>query len=150
MKLKITNKDGDVLDDKAMNDLYDEAWRAVDPEVRQKAVEVLRLALGEDQLALIRDAVAEHGPHDWHAHEPFSANVVYDVDEETGEELTMNYPWHFGPGMAIRNLLRSAGLRDEVLPRHAMDAFYGQGAGIQNWDDYYIAAVEAAAGVRDV
>ncbi len=40
-------------------------------------------------------------------------------------------PYHFFWGMAIRNLLRRAGLKDDLLPTG-------------NWDDYYIQCIEEA------
>lgn len=43
---------------------------------------------------------------------------------------------HMFWGMGVRNLLRRRGLRDDVLPSG-------------NWDDYYIQAIEAAAGLRE-
>lgn len=150
MNFRIINVDGNetVIDDEQMNTKYDEAWAAVSPEVRDEAVRVLREALMETDLQLIREAVERHGRHEWISHEPFTTKVVYDTDEETGEEMFFMNSWHFGPGMGIRNLLRQAGLTDDKLPSDAMDFYYGAGSGIQNWDDYYVQAVEAAAGAR--
>jgi hypothetical protein len=63
--------------------------------------------------------------------------------------------WHFGQGMAIRNMLRSdygvvpkphnPPIKDEQLP--GLPEIYGvdyEG----NWDDYYKQVIEAAAGLR--
>jgi hypothetical protein len=50
------------------------------------------------------------------------------------------YDWyrgtHFGWGMAMRNRLRTAEFLDDQLPE-------------KNWDDYYIACIELAVGIRD-
>lgn len=53
--------------------------------------------------------------------------------------------WHMFGGMGIRNLLREKGFTDDQLPKVA----YPHGEA-QNWDDFYTAALEAAAGVIDV
>lgn len=49
--------------------------------------------------------------------------------------------WHFAGGMSVRNLLRQA-VRDEELPL----APYPGGQSHRNWDDFYVQALEAAAG----
>lgn len=42
---------------------------------------------------------------------------------------------HFGFGMGVRNLLRENGLKDNLLPD-------------KNWDDYYVAVIEYALGLK--
>lgn len=54
--------------------------------------------------------------------------------------------WHFSQGMGIRNLLREKGFKDQDLP----EVEYPDGYVACNWDDFYTAALEAAAGVIDV
>lgn len=51
-------------------------------------------------------------------------------------EWWAKHGWHFGQGMQIRNILRDNGLTDDYLPD-------------QNWDDYYVQALEEAAGIID-
>lgn len=63
-----------------------------------------------------------------------------DINKEISEKGLMEWamPYHFGWGMAIRNLLRTeADLKDDLLPDG-------------NWDDYYIQCVEIAVGKRIV
>jgi hypothetical protein len=81
--------------------------------VQDRAIEVLRADLSPEVLRHIRYAYREHG-NAWN-----TANLL-----------------HFTWGMAIRNRLRQAGLKDELLPEH-------------NWDDYYAACCEVAADIRD-
>lgn len=76
-----------------------------------------------------------------------------------GEWLPMG--WHFSQGMFVRNLLRSNSkelwmdgvgaapnepILDEELP--GLPELYGENE--STWDDFYVAIIEAAAGLREV
>jgi hypothetical protein len=144
MRLSFRRKDGKLMtvDERNLDDIFDAAWAAVDPNVKQRAIEAIREAFDPAGLAEVKAAVEQHGHHDWVSHPPFTPE--FDPDDEYSFPVS----WHHSVGMGIRNLLRQAGLTDDMLPKHAMDAYYGEGMGVQNWDDYYIQAVEAAAGAR--
>jgi hypothetical protein len=65
---------------------------------------------------------------------------------ERGVRIGSDDPWfHHGSGMAVRNALRTAVLRDEQLPVVEQDE-KGQLYGQANWDDYYTGALRAALG----
>ncbi len=54
------------------------------------------------------------------------------------DPLGWSISFHFGWGMAIRNKIRElTGVLDDQLPSG-------------NWDDYYVAVVEAALGLREI
>lgn len=114
------------------------AWKKLSVEDRRRAVEILELL--DDELDVVAEAFAKYD-YDWDIHEPFT--TTFEVD---GIEIA-DY-WHFGGGMYVRNLLREHGFTDDQLP--PFDEFYGEGTDVRNWDDYYIACVEAAAGVRPI
>ena len=80
--------------------------------LRSRAIEHLRRELAPESIANLR--AARDADPDWGGY------------------------FHFGAGMAIRNLLRGA-IRDEELPC----VEYDQGC-FSNWDDYYIDALEGA------
>ena len=63
-----------------------------------------------------------------------------------GKQIGCDDPWfHFGVGMAIRNVLRTA-VPDDRLPW----VQYPGGRQAKNWDDFYTAALREALGlVRD-
>lgn len=65
---------------------------------------------------------------------PEFLNGIREAFKENPEGWWSRSGWHFGQGMSVRNLLRRRGFRDEQLPTG-------------NWDDYYIQAIEDAAGV---
>lgn len=98
---------------------YDARWAAVPEEMKRRVVAHLRDELGEEQLAAIREKHAAN-PEGW------------------------ALPYHMFAGMGVRNLLREV-VRDGELP----PAPYPGGEEQRNWDDYYVQALEAAAGVRD-
>lgn len=81
--------------------------------LRSRAVEHLRRELPDDVVATLRAARG--------------------IDPDWGGYF------HFGTGMAIRNLLRGAVLDEELPPVVQPD-----GHEASNWDDYYIDALEGA------
>lgn len=85
--------------------------------LRTRAVEHLRRELHPDTLDVLRKRY-ESDPEPWGGY------------------------FHFGAGMAIRNLLREA-IRDDELP----PVEYYDGRSYSNWDDYYIDALEGALDV---
>ncbi len=111
----------------SLADELDPKWAALDPDIKRRAVEILRAELADGlKEDIAREAKAD--PVDW---------VV---------------AYHFGWGMWVRNLLRHPksesasknpkvmemkGIRDDELP------------GDDTWDDYYGHAVEVAVGVRE-
>lgn len=95
-----------------------ERFRALPRELRQQAVGILTAAIPAGDLERIKQLHATYDDEWW--------SVA---------------GYHFYGGMAVRNLLRSGGIRDDQLPEYD---------GHQNWDDYYIPVLEAAAGVRDL
>jgi len=101
-------------------------------DLQARAVEYLRSALHPDSLAYLRD---------FHSRYP-----GWNGDEVTPEEheehmskygMSIPMPFHFGTGMAIRNVLRGT-LKDHELP----PVDYGDGNSYQNWDDYYHAVLD--------
>lgn len=63
-------------------------------------------------------------------------DVLEEVRELHGDDpISWASPYHHFWGMGIRNLLRQEGFKDAELPSG-------------NWDDYYVAVVEYAAGIR--
>jgi hypothetical protein len=116
--------DGEVVADGTVwgsAEWYDARWRSVPAEVRQAMVAHLRANIGARGMEQIREAAAAD-PHRW----------IHTVG-------------HHGTGTSVRNLLRRA-FPDDVLPY----APYPEGKNYKNWDDYYVQALEAAAGARDV
>ncbi len=93
-------------------------WDRVDPEFKKKVEDFLRGYLKEAAPSF-REAIAKN-PDGWYA--GF---------------------WHFGQGMAIRNALRDAGFKDDMLPAVEYDVG-GKMESMRNWDDYYVEAIEAA------
>lgn len=108
----------------------DVAWAKVPRQVRDRAVAILRSEMGAGFLEDVRARIERDGRGKW----------------TRAEELM---GWHFGQGMAIRNLLRSPpgnleGIKDDELP--GLPEFYGEDQ--STWDDFYVQALEAAAGAR--
>lgn len=87
-------------------------WEKLDPSIKQRAIAILRRELGPEVLDDLAKRLLVRGP-DWYISH------------------------HMGWGMAVRNLLRQHGIRDEELPP-------GTAGPEGNWDDYYGAAVNAA------
>jgi hypothetical protein len=105
----------------ADRDWYDARWAAVPAELKERIVAHLRDQLAPEDLEWIRTQHSED-PDGW----------------------ATKRGWHFFGGMGIRNLLREV-VPDDQLPL----APYPDGDQHANWDDYYVQALEAAAGVRD-
>lgn len=147
MRIKIRKRSEeyviDEVDGKDMETLYTEAWRAVDPEVRQRAIAIIQEKVFPEELQNVRDNYEKYG-NAWYEHEPFS--TVSTMPTKDGP-VELPIPWHWTGGMALRNLLRLEGIKDDELP--PFDAYYGEGTDVRNWDDYYKQAIEAAAGVRE-
>lgn len=97
---------------------YRDRWASVPLELRARIVDVLRTGLDEATKAGVRERIRERG-EDWLA------------------EI------HHGWGTAIRNLLRTSGFPDHVLPDAPYEHIEGTPMA-RNWDDYYMQAVEAA------
>jgi hypothetical protein len=133
MKLFFKRKDDgngyiDMVNGRDINELYNEAWDAVDPNVKEKAIQILDGLLTSLDKEIVVQEYEAYGPHEWLYSDTFGPN------------------WHHSGGMAVRNALRGGGLPDAVLP--PFDAYYGDGTDVRNWDDYYVQAVEAACGLR--
>jgi hypothetical protein len=124
-----------------LSEWHEAAWKLLPVESRYRAVEIIQSVLSSEDLEACRKAYDEHGD-EWPSFEPFSEKV------DCGNGETFLYPWHHSGGMAVRNVLRSQGFVDAELP--PFDQFYGEGTDVRNWDDYYVACFEAAAGVRSV
>lgn len=88
-------------------------WKALPEEWRNSVIEMLQKELEPEFLESVRQHYNNYGD-EWWARDG----------------------WHFGQGMALRNLIRTSGFPDDLLPSH-------------NWDDYYIQALEDAAGLID-
>jgi len=97
------------MDEEALTKWCRENWYKLDQSVREAIVAMLRKELKMDSFRKEMDK----NPYGW----------------------CSGY-WHFGQGMAVRNLLREKGFSDNILPEKC-----------DTWDDVYTAALEAAAGV---
>lgn len=129
---------------------HEKAWALLPDQLKVRAIRVLRRYVQEQDLAKVRELHAEHG-HEWVDHEPFAQ--VLQLPGREGEDAPVSFPWHMGGGMAVRNLLRNNdtdSIPDAELPD--LSELYGEppGSDIRNWDDFYVAAFEAAAGIRPV
>jgi hypothetical protein len=101
-------------------------------DLQARAVEYLRNELHPDSLAYLRE-FHERYP-DWNGDE-----VTPEQREAYVKEFgcSIPSPFHFGTGMAIRNVLRGE-IKDAELP----PVDYGEGDSYQNWDDYYQAVLD--------
>lgn len=134
---------------------YTERWESMPVEMRERAVAAAKKAISDNDFELIRRKHAEHGG-DW-------IHFLYDTSQEERDEMNALMPegtdleefgWpetqsaHHFFGMHFRNHLRDpergAGILDDDLP----EAPYENGQTHKNWDDYYVAVIEAAAGLR--
>jgi hypothetical protein len=112
-----------------------ESWEALSPEIQAKAISIIREHVVRQEQIHIAKRIFDD-PESWwmgRANIPCSScrTGVVGCKKCHGAGMITEFPIHFGWGMAIRNLLRTHGL-DE------------QAAGINNWDDYYIAVIEVA------
>jgi hypothetical protein len=125
-----------------MDEFYDSVWAAVPDDLKAEGIAVLRREIKDPAFFhAVSEGIRQHGLREWDRHPPFAAEI------EVGGE-TMTYPWHFGGGMGIRNLLRQGGVTDDRLPDNATDIYYGEGTNVKNLDDYYMQWLEAAVGAR--
>lgn len=130
---------------------YDARWASMPPVMRKVAADALRKQL-EDQPELVEQIKRKHAEHG-HAWIHYLTDLS-DEEIERYRKVGMLGPdqttWgeHMWWGMSVRNFLRSvegANIKDEDLP----PAPYESGDTHQNWDDYYVQAIEAAVGLRD-
>jgi len=106
-------------------------WGRLPTDLRRRAIAQLQEHYAPEFFADVRAAASALGPD----------------GAAVGLGEWMPWDWHFGQGMAVRNVLRGA-IRDAELPD--FPEWYGELAdGTGNWDDYYIQCVEAAAGLRE-
>ena len=96
-----------LFDGKTLRQIYEEKWAELSDDVKTRAIELLRNEFPLELKQDLQNLIAKN-PDNW-----------------IGVEL------HFGWGMAVRNLLRTNGLTDDLTPNG-------------NWDDYYIKAIEEA------
>lgn len=100
------------------------------PELQERAVEHLRKSLHPDSIKYLCEL---------HARDPEWGD---ELSEEQHKEYERKYgftvpaPFHFGTGMAIRNLLREVILDEELPVVH-----YGAHEA-RNWDDWYHGVLE--------
>jgi len=105
---------------------HKERWAELDPKIQRRLVAVINEHVPEPEKERI--ALLMTDPD-------FPA--IDETPEAVREEIHAKYgmyapsPFHFGTGMAIRNLLRTHGCRDERLPTG-------------NFDDYYVEALREA------
>lgn len=99
------------MTDQEQKEYYDKKLAEMPEDFLKQAIEVLEVELNDDVKRSIRDAWTKDP--NWFA------------------------GYHFGWGMAIRNLLRQKGLDDTRL----LD---------NNWDDYYHQVVEIVVGIRNM
>lgn len=131
---------------------YDARWDALSPEQRKLAADTIATALSTDDKALIRFKYAKYGPIEWIHNlvdmDPKFASDAVAVGMANEGQTTLS--GHHGFGTQVRNALRShAGIRDEDLPP-VLWTHCNPPHEEQNWDDYYIQAIEAAVGLREV
>lgn len=94
-------------------------------ELQQKALAHLREKLHPEIIEYLREL---------HARDPEWGDELTDEEHKEYERkfgFTIPCPFHFGTGMAIRNVLREV-IKDEELPV----VYYGAHEA-RNWDDYY-------------
>jgi hypothetical protein len=115
-----TNLGNKNMNDKEFKEHHDKCWQQLPLEDKKKLVKYLQDTMDPEFFNDVRGLHAKN-PIDW---------------------MT---PFHMFSGMAMRNHLRGC-MKDGELP--AVD--YGDGESYSNWDDYYVAVIEAAAGVRDI
>ena len=118
--------------------------------MKKVGVTVIKRSISEEDFALIRAKHKTHGRNWIHYLIETSAAERADMDALLPEGSDAKWPMtmsaHHGFGTHIRNILRSdngAGIRDEDLP----PAPYEDGSMQRNWDDHYLAFIEAAAGL---
>lgn len=125
------------IDDK----YFDKRFLEIPSDWLSRAVPVVALwfsKIGEkEQKEVLRHYLkcyGKHGPHEWFHH--LSDDAAKKWEEENPGKPRIPYSPHMGVGMGFRNHLREQGMID------------GDGCPIPNWDDYYIAYLEFALGLR--
>lgn len=118
--------------DESLSEFHERMWVLLDPAIRAEAIAVLARELPTPTKDWVRSRFAEDGGN-WPSSDETSPEVRQEIEAEFG--FCIPSPFHFGAGMGIRNLLRQEVGADSILPSG-------------NWDDFYIAAVERAVGVR--
>lgn len=113
--------------DKPLCQLEREWWQDLSLQQRKCAVEHLRKVLPDEIAQGVREARVKHGD-EWMDH-IFEDDSIFTKDPE----LYGFYAFHHAEGMGIRNALRDV-IADADLPSG-------------NWDDFYVPALEIAAGV---
>lgn len=108
------------MNDKEVTEFCRRNWYTLDVDYRRLVVAMLQNKL---DIESYQKAMADD-PHGW----------------------SVKGGWYMFGGMGIRNLLREQGFIDSDLK----PVEYPDGGTYQNWDDYYTAALEAAAGVIEV
>lgn len=116
-----------------LNERFDLLWEQLPPRLRTTAVEYLRENVAD--LDVIRGWI-EEDPENWYVRDQNVTMQAIPIEGPAPAALYLPMPFHFHGGMAVRNLLRKV-IRDDELPSG-------------NWDDYYVQALEAAAGKRVV
>lgn len=112
---------------------YDKHFNSLDKEIRDKAIKVIKQVITPEELNRFKTLYEQYGPNDWFAH-------VYDDEaHRTAGSGTYIPSPYLSYGMIIKSALRGRGLADNKLP-----------SADQNWDNYYIQIIEAAAGLREV
>ena len=107
------------------------------PELQKKAVDHLHETLAPESLQYLRDLKARDP--EW------GDELTPEQHEESKTKygFTIPAPFHFGTGMAIRNLLREV-IKDEELPV----VYYGA-MEARNWDDWYHGVLEELVTLSD-
>lgn len=93
---------------------YDAAWAELPADIRDRAVAILRRELLVSYLEDVKRLAGEYGLHEWAFSDPRTEAELAKEKERYGFVLPASF--HMGQGMGIRNLLRRAGLLDEMLP----------------------------------
>ena len=101
-----------ILSDKEFIEFQNDKFEEIPTDILNKAVELLKNEITEITKKEIREDI-KNNPLYWFA------------------------PYHFGWGMAIRNLLRDKVCLDDKLPSG-------------NWDDYYVQIIEIVARDRKI
>lgn len=109
------------MNDEEFQKLHDERWRELPVEIKERAKQII-LAYYEPSAIEQARNMHKADPVHWMA------------------------PYHFNFGMGVRNLLRSGSLGEKQT---GIDGISDSELPSKNWDDYYVAALEYAAGVRD-
>jgi hypothetical protein len=105
---------------------YDERWAELPQETRDKARRIIVGYYNEQAMRQVRDMHAKD-PVGW-------ASAI-----------------HFGGGMVVRNLLRTGRIvnyTDKSVAHDAGERIPDDELPSGNWDDYYVPAMEYAAGIR--